>query len=488
MMQGLSRRRMVGGAVAAAAVAGLRPGWAVAGPALCSAAAMRADAALLRRAYDALHPGLHRYQTPAESGRRFDALDAACARPLPLADFYLRLSQSLAGIRCGHSYANFHNQSKAVRAALCDAPGRLPLSFRWLGDRCIVTGDPFGTGITPGSEVRTIDGRPAGAVLAALMGVARADGHNDAKRRRLMSVQGDDAYESFDIFYPLLFGGGSRFRLNVAGPDGRRRRADVAAVTLAARRESRPKRGDPRGADAIWTIARRGDTALLTMPSWGLYDSRWDWRGWLDAEIDRLVADRVARLAIDLRANEGGMDCGNALIARLIDRPVPFDDARRLVRYVRVPDALRPHLDTWDRRFDDWGAAARPYDARFFALTGARDGVEQIMPKGPRFTGAVTVLINPQNSSATFAFAQLMQRERLATLVGEPTGGNRRGINGGSFYFLRLPETGLEVDLPLVGTFPRTPQLDAGIVPDRLIVPSPRDIAAGRDPVLAAIG
>ena len=487
MGQRLSRRGVLGGVAAAATVTGLRPGWAITMPTLCSAAAMRADIGLLQRAYDTLHPGLLRYQTAAGSARRFAMLTDACARPMPLARFYLHLSRLLAGVRCGHSYANFYNQSKTVRATICDAPGRLPLSFRWLGDRCIVTADPFATGIAPGSAVRTIDGRPAGAVLAALMQVARADGHNDARRRRLMSVQGDDGYESFDIFYPLLFGEQSRFRLEVVGLDGRRRRTEVAATTLAARRESRPQRADPRGSAPLWTIERRGDTALLTMPSWGVYDTKWDWRGWLDTVMDRLAADRVGRLVIDLRANEGGLDCGNALVARLIERPVPFDTARRLVRYARVPDALRPYLDTWDRRIDDWGAAARPYDARFFALAGARDGVEQIVPKGPRFTGAVTVLIGPQNSSATFAFARLLRRERLATLVGEPTGGNCRGINGSSFYFLRLPETGLEVDLPLVGTFPLTAEPDAGLVPDRLIAPSRRDFADGRDPVLAAL-
>lgn len=108
-----------------------------------------------------------------------------------------------------------------------------------------------------------------------------------------------------------------------------------------------------------------------------------------------------------------------------------------------------------------------------------------IAPKGPRFIGRLAVLIGPQNSSATFAFAQAVRRERLGALVGEPTGGNRRGINGGCFYFFRLPETGLEADLPLIGTFPTTPQPDAGIVPDVTVAPTAAMIAAGRDRVMA---
>ncbi len=63
------------------------------------------------------------------------------------------------------------------------------------------------------------------------------------------------------------------------------------------------------------------------------------------------------------------------------------------------------------------------------------------------------IFIGPQTSSATFQLADFVRRSGIATLVGEPTGGNRRGINGGCFYFLRLPGTGLEIDLPLVGRF-----------------------------------
>ena len=74
-----------------------------------------------------------------------------------------------------------------------------------------------------------------------------------------------------------------------------------------------------------------------------------------------------------------------------------------------------------------------------------------------------------------------MKRSGLATLVGEPTGGNLRGINGGAFYFLRLPETGLEVDLPLIGFFPTLSQPDSGVVPDVAVRTSASDITVGRD-------
>jgi hypothetical protein len=71
-------------------------------------------------------------------------------------------------------------------------------------------------------------------------------------------------------------------------------------------------------------------------------------------------------------------------------------------------------------------------------------------------------------------------------LFGNTTGGNRRGINGGAFFFVRLPASGLEFDLPLVGYFPPGHPPDAGLKPDVRIAPTVWDIAARADPVLDA--
>ena len=105
--------------------------------------------------------------------------------------------------------------------------------------------------------------------------------------------------------------------------------------------------------------------------------------------------------------------------------------------------------------------------------------------KGPRLTLPVAILTSAVNSSATFQFAQRAQRNGLAKLYGGTTGGNRRGINGGCFFFVRLPASGLEFDLPLVGYFPAGRQPDAGLAPDIAVAPTLADITNNRDPVLA---
>ncbi len=122
---------------------------------------------------------------------------------------------------------------------------------------------------------------------------------------------------------------------------------------------------------------------------------------------------------------------------------------------------------------------------------------DEIAPRGRRYEGRVVVLIGAVNSSATFQFAQVVKESKLATLVGQTTGGNQRGINGSAFFFVTLPNSKIEVDLPLVANFigderptgekiPFQTIPDAGIDPDVLVKPSVEDIAAGVDSELKA--
>lgn len=194
-----------------------------------------ADVDVLQQAYEQLHPGLYRYNTPAEMRAHVDALRARFSQDRTLADAYLAFSDFAATVRCGHTYANFFNQTKAVRQALFDSnDALLPFHFRWLQRRMVVTQNfSSDASIVAGSEVVSINGISVSAILTRLMVVARADGGNDAKRVAYLQVQGDDRIEAFDVYLPLCFPQiGRALTLVVRDPVSRlARTARVAAIT-----------------------------------------------------------------------------------------------------------------------------------------------------------------------------------------------------------------------------------------------------------------
>lgn len=464
------------------------------GVSAANAAGVRDDIALLGEILRTLHPGLYRYQSPKAVERSLADLSLAWAADNDLAARFLNLSRFLATIKCGHSYANFFNQTKTVRTQLFDRQTRVPFTFKWIAGQMVVLEDQSGTAsLPPGTIISAVNDVPTRNILSRLMPYARADGNNDDKRKALLSVTGADKIETFDVFQGLLEGkngasathdGLRTYRLRTRLPGASSDNIiDLPALTLS-QRQAFMRTPDYRGDKPVWQWTMRPDNiAVLRMDSWGLYDSKWHWTAWLNDRLDSLQGAKG--LILDMRQNEGGLDCGDLILARLAGRDIARPKYNRLVRYVKTPEALDPYLDTWDNSFRDWTGRISAKQGRFYRLKPENE--RATVPAASRKLDVpMAVLTSAQNSSATFQFAALTKQLGLGTLVGETTGGNQRGINGGSFFFARLPESGIEFDVPLVGFFPDTKMPDSGITPDISVAMTAQAIASGEDPQMQA--
>lgn len=410
MGRGMNRRQLL--AALAAAPLLHRPLAAAAAPTLTG------DIAILRQAL-ALHPGTYRYNSPAEMAARLAKLERDFVAAPDRAARYLLLSRFLATIRDGHTYCNFFNQSRAVAAELFDRPTRPPFHFRWIDGRMVVTA-LGGPDLPPGTTIDRLNGVTDRAMLVRLLPYTRTDGHNEGKRVSLLEVRGTDSIETFDVFHGLVYGPppGGRHRVEATTPAGRRVIAELPVINLAQRRAQMVARESGDGPIWTWTVRPDG-VALLDMPSWVLYNRKWDWEAWLAARLDTLPS--LKGLVIDLRGNEGGNDCGAPILARLIDWRLTRDAGERWIRFRTTPPALDPYLDTWDDSFRRWGVDAVDLGNGFYRRPPV-EGVDWIDPVGPRITRPVAALVGPVNSSATFQFAHLARRSGVVRLFGQETG------------------------------------------------------------------
>ncbi len=373
----------------------------------------------------------------------------------------------------------------------------MPFFFEWIDGEMVVTRDFTPSHILPrGTRVVEINGTSSRRILETLMTVARGDGSNDAKRVALLGVRGAETYETFDIFFPMFFHQKSpQLQLSAIDPKGRAIAATVRALTYQQRLSAVPVTETGSGSSFEWRYLSNG-AAYLYMPDWALFNSTWDWKTWLAAHLDELAVKKPPAFVIDVRGNEGGLDeIGDTILQRLVPANLGLSPLKQLVRYRSVPERLLPYLRTWDPSFKNWGSSAVALESPwptaphvpFFALERGGDDAGMVAASGKHYPGPVFVLVDASDSSATFNFAQVAQQAGLAKLAGQPTGGNRQGIDGGAFFFLHLPKSKIEIDIPLIGTFPAAPQPDAGLQPDIDVPVTAGDIATGRDAVLDAV-
>ena len=213
-----------------------------------------------------------------------------------------------------------------------------------------------------------------------------------------------------------------------------------------------------------------------------------DWKQFLQDAFAEVNQKKMPNLILDIRGNEGGADEVNMMLSRyLVSKPIELAGQRELLRYETIPLELDPYLDTWDSSFKNRTGRVKPLGDGFYTWNNARPEGRTIKPGSDAYQGNVYLLVDAANSSATFTLASVLKRHKLATLVGQTTGGNKRGITGGQYFFLRLPHSTLEMDIPLIGYFPLTEQPDEGLMPDAYVEPNVEDVLNGVDTELEAV-
>lgn len=452
---------------------------------------MLADLAILESAWENLHPGLYRYNSQKDIHYYFTNLKEKCKMPLDKKTFYLRLSQLVQKIKCGHTFLNPLNMDSVTQTQIF--PGKIiPFFFEVAENKLIIThvisSDTF---LERGDEIVAINHIPGKEIMDSLLTVSRSDGRNAlGKKLNNINESPDEAYgySLFDIYFPLFFPTlQDSIQLTVRKFSGKTvQSANIALITLKERiyrYENRYGRLPVDENSWDYKLLNPG-TAYMKFGTFAFWNSSFNAKGYIDSVFkDLLHHTHVTHLIIDIRGNEGGASLGDYILGYITEKKIGCDDPdRACYRYLRVPDSLLPCLDTWDNAFK------QPKDpAKFFkneiGLYELKNGTmpcDFIIPMENRFTGNVYLLINAKNSSAGFEMARNFKTAGLGTLVGETTGGTQQGLNGGEMFFLTLPNSKFEIDLPLIYNYHKN-KPDRGIKPHYEIKTTQSHIHYGQD-------
>jgi hypothetical protein len=449
-------------------------------------AELKQDYEVLSNVLKNYHPGLHRYQDSATIENHFMVLKNELNRNLSATEFYLILSRFTAKLQCGHTFCSFYNQSKNIQDSIFNLNDKVPFTFSIFEKQMIIDKNLSEINLSEGSQVISINNISVSTIIDSLLHYVKGDGSNDGKRLIDLELSGLGKFEAFDIYFPLLFPPNKltyALEIKSIGKDDNQN-INVKSISRAERFMLMEKKygKQPTTFDDLWSFKIRNEkTAYLELGTFVTNKLTIDWKKFLANAFDEIKSKNIPNLIIDVRGNEGGDDEVNLVLANhLASKPIAFPEFRQLLTYEKVSDELRPYLKTWDKGFYDRTGKVIYLNNGFY--TWKKDRSSKVINQNKNgYSGKVFLLVNAANSSATFFLASGLQQNEIATIIGTETGGNRKGTNGGNLFFLRLPNSKIEIDVPLIGYYPLIEQPDKGLTPDIVVTPTFEDIIDKKD-------
>ena len=411
---------------------------------------LQADFNLFRLALEKIHPGLYRYNTQAQMDSIFNSVARSIANPMSFREFYKLLAGINAQVRCQHTaIAPRQKHMEDIEKYAKMFPYEIMWNFNPL--KAYAFSDltlPNEGGIKPATEILSINGRPVKAVYDTLIKYLFADGYNvTSKRVRMVPMD-------FQHWYYLLIDRPETFTMEFL-IDGRSVTKSVHAITIDEYRQSVKRYIKSKDPDVrrlvthyrpTWKLRpyrlefAKGSIAILTLKEFGPLD-------FIHESFESIKKKEIKNLIIDVRDNPGGWDNqGFTLFSYLINKPTYYYDSI----YSTASDInfLLRHTEKDTAWWETTEPLLEKHGSRLGISRTPENGFLQ-QPQKNRFSGKVYVLMNGKSMSTTAEFTAAAHYNKLATFIGEESGGAYCGGNGGDFATVMLPYTGLSLHLPL---------------------------------------
>lgn len=405
----------------------------------------REDIEFLKRRLDQLHPAIGHYTPRARYERLYDSLYNQLNTSVEYLHFFRHVSPLVSALKDGHTNLNH-------RRSYIDKHTRyFPFFIRDAGTGYFVTHNVSAdTTLRRGTELLTIDGRMVASIHQELMENDRSgsDGDNLTGRRQWSLHQFADYYAAW---FPAVDSLTITYRL---ANDSLRliRKTRIPCVTLQQFRATMQKRYSHEteyhsnlSVRVVDTLSRTAVLRVSTFMGAKRHDPfQLAYKRRLKKAFRQIQDQKIENLVVDLQHNGGGMVLNSA---RLLQYWMP--EKFTIMQREQLKKAARAELVTrWN-----------PFSALQFSMQYKSDGrggfssrshKRQFRPRRTlAYKGNLYFLMNGASFSAATSVLAKSLDAGVGTFVGEACGGAYWGDFAGHFKTVTLPNSRIQVRIPL---------------------------------------
>jgi hypothetical protein len=439
---------------------------------------LQEDFKILKMTLMEAHGNLYAQINPEDFEKAAQEVRSGLDSPKTEMEFYRALSPFVAAIGCGHT----HILPSRDHEAFSDMETYfLPYLFVVIDNRLFIQDEIFpAKNAIRGSEILSINGRCSQSVIETILPNLSGDGAIQTQKLRKIG-------RNLSLYYDRYVEHTEKFSLHVQTPDGR---TQIIKPDGLSREQFREKISTINH-EKVSTLAELNirpteEVALLRMKTFYTVDLKKEeiqYKKYFRNLFRLIQENKIKNLVIDIRGNAGGsINLGAELLSYLMDKKFPVLKRYQMSQKVRLTYKQYVNRDLFISF--KWLVTQKKNFSRNFSWHRLLKLQEP--KRWFQFTGKVYVLIDGDTFSATSIFAALLRRRKNVIFVGEETGGTVCG-SGVSPIHLILPNSKLRVQIPYGYVQLATSEdkdCSRGVIPDYIIMRTPKDILTGMDPVL----
>jgi len=445
-----------------------------------------------------MHPKLYWYISKDQLDYKFDSLKQTIDQSLTPLEFYFKLQPVIASIKEGHLSLRIPIKkfTKKEIKSLYNKKGMFSrFEYYVNGEHLYIVGNKDSIeNIKPGTEILKINNVPVAEYLKKYTKLISSDGYNTTFQPYFLK-------DVFFNFYSAEFGFKDTAKIETLYNKQIKvytlKRAEKSKTDFEKDKEQKKKTLEKKVNDYVaFNNSYNRSFKFLTPDSSIAYIkvksfSRSYSEKFYKETFAKIKNAKSKYLIIDIRNNYGGsLDEINNLYSYLT--PEPFT----LIKRSQLTSKTSPLKTNYFRKSNALQYAYKSliYPTYVFSQTlntYKKDNIvyykmkadRETKPQKDAFHGKVFVLINGGSFSASSILTAKLKNDKLATLVGEETGGANDGTIAGFYSYQKLPNSKISLPIGLVLVQPNISftNTERGVLPDFTVTENIQDILNKKD-------